>query len=61
MDTEIQRINKNIKELSLNMNKKEDNIINIINEKDNKIKEINKKLLEQEDIIKENKNKNQFI
>ena len=54
MEFDIKRINKNIKELSLNMNKKEDDLKNIINEKDNEIKEINKKLLEQENIIKEN-------
>ena len=55
MDIEIQRINKDIKELSLNMNKKEDDLKNIINEKDKEIKKINKKLLEQEDIIEKNK------
>ena len=49
MDIEIQRINKNMKELSLTINKKEDDLLNIINEKDNEIKEINKKLLEQEE------------
>ena len=55
MNDEIQKINQNIKELSLKLNKKEDDLKNIINEKDNEIKEINQKLIEQEDIIKENK------
>ena len=55
MDTEIQNINKNLNELSLKLNKKEDDLKNIINEKDNEIKEINKKLLEQEDIKEKNK------
>jgi len=55
MDTEIQNINKNIRELSLKVNKKEDDLLNIINEKDNEIIKINEKLLEQENIIKENR------
>jgi hypothetical protein len=55
METEIQTINKNMKDLNIKMNKKEDDLKNIINEKDKEIKEINRKLLEQEDIIKGNK------
>ena len=55
MDSEIQNINKNIKEINLKINKKEDDLKNIINEKDNTIQEITKKLLKQEYIIKENK------
>ena len=54
LNVEIQNMKMLINELSLKMNKKEDDIKNIINEKDNIIKEMNIQLLNQE---KENKNK----
>ena len=53
LNVEIQNMKILINELTLKMNKKEDDIKNIINEKDNIIKEMNIKLLNQE---KENKN-----
>ena len=53
LNIEIQNMKILINELTLKMNKKEDDIKNIINEKDNIIKEMNIKLLNQE---KENKN-----
>ena len=52
LNIEIQNMKILINELTLKMNKKEDDIKNIINEKDNIIKEMNIKLLNQE---KENK------
>jgi len=54
LNVEIQNMKMLINELSLKINKKEDDIKNIINEKDNIIKEMNIQLLNQE---KENKNK----
>ena len=53
---EIKNIKMLIKELNKNMNKKEDDIKNLLNEKDQIIKELNNKIKEQEKIIKENKN-----
>ena len=53
---ETTNINNEIKEINYKMNKKEDDIKNILNEKDNIIKEMNMKLLEQENKIIENKN-----
>ena len=53
LNVEIQNMKILINELTLKINKKEDDIKNIINEKDNIIKEMNIKLLNQE---KENKN-----
>ena len=53
LHVEIQNMKRLINELTLKINKKEDDIKNIINEKDNIIKEMNIKLLNQE---KENKN-----
>ena len=53
LNVEIQNMKILINELTLKINKKEDDIKNIINEKDNIIKEMNVKLLNQE---KENKN-----
>ena len=45
------RIDKKINELTYYMNKKEDDLKNLINEKDIIIKEMNKKLIEQEKMI----------
>ena len=45
-----------IKDLNIKINQKEDDIKNIINEKDEIIKELNKKILIQDNILKENKN-----
>ena len=53
LHVEIQNMKILINELTLKINKKEDDIKNIINEKDNIIKEMNIKLLNQE---KDNKN-----
>ena len=53
LNVEIQNMKLLINELTLKMNKKEDDIKNIIDEKDNIIKEMNIKILNQE---KENKN-----
>ena len=53
---EIERIKNQIKELNLIINKKEDDLKNIINEKDEIITKMKNKILEQENIIKENKN-----
>lgn len=56
MDEEIKKLNDKIDKLDLKVNKKEDDLKNIINEKDIIINEIQNKILEQENIIKENKN-----
>ena len=53
---EIGEILKQIEELKLIINKKEDDLKNEINEKDDVIKKINKKLLDQENQIKNNEN-----
>ena len=53
---EITRLNNEIKEINLKINKKEDDIKNILNEKDIMIKGLNNKILEQEIIIQENRN-----
>jgi len=53
---EIERIKIQLKELNLTINKKEDDLKNIINEKDEIITKMKNKILEQENIIKENKN-----
>ena len=37
-------LNNQIKQIKINMNKKEDNIMNIINEKDNEISNLNRKI-----------------
>ena len=50
-----QKIDKKINELTYYMNKKEDDLKNLINEKDIIIKEMNKKLIEQEKMILTNK------
>ena len=56
VQNEIEILNNKIKELNFKLNKKEDDIKNIINEKDIIIEIINNKLLEQEKIIQINKN-----
>jgi len=56
IDDEINKINDKIDKINLKINKKEDDLKNIINEKDIIINEINNKILVQENIIKENKN-----
>jgi len=53
---DIEKIFIQIEELKLIINKKEDDLKNEINEKDDIIKEINKKLLDQENQIKNNEN-----
>ena len=55
INDEIERINIKIKELNLIINKKEDDIKNIINEKDEIITKMKNKINEQEITIKENK------
>ena len=51
---DMQIIFRQIEELKLNINKKEDDLKNLINEKDNIIKKLNEKLLEQENRITNN-------
>ena len=52
---EMEKLILKINELELKVNKKEDDLKNIINEKDIIIEEMNNKLLQQEKIIKDNK------
>ena len=52
---EIEYLKKQTKDLNLIINKKEDDLKNIINEKDITIKEMNVKILKQENIIENNK------
>ena len=52
---EIQKLNNQINSLNIIINKKEDDIKNIINEKDNIIKEMSQKLYQQEIIITNSK------
>ena len=56
---EIKELNDKIKDIYMLMNKKEDDLKNIINEKNITINEMNKKILIQEDLI--NKNKEEII
>ena len=56
INEEIENIYNKIKQMNLIINKKEDDIKNIISEKDEIIAKLNIKINEQEDIIKENKN-----
>ena len=60
---EIKDMNNEINELNISLNKKEKELINIINEKDIIIKDISNKLINQEKIIKEliNQNNNKKI
>ena len=58
---EIDKLYKQIKEINFNMNKKEDDIKNILTEKDIIIQELNNKLKIQENILKENKNEISFL
>ena len=55
-EKEFAKIYTLIESLKINMNKKEDDLKNQINEKDQLIKELNCKLLNQENRIKENEN-----
>ena len=57
INNQLESIKKEIKDLSIKMNKKEDDIRNIINEKDIIINELNNRINEQEKLIKENINK----
>ena len=54
-NSEIQKLYKEINLLYLNMNKKEDDIINLINEKDIIIQEMNNRIIKQEKEINKNK------
>ena len=54
INNEIKNLQNQIKELNIKLNKKEDDIKNIINEKDMIIEQINNKLLEQEKTIIKN-------
>ena len=56
---EIKELNDKIKDIYMLMNKKEDDLKNIINEKNITINEMNKKILIQDDLI--NKNKEEII
>ena len=56
INNQIADLYKEIKALNLKLNKKEDEIKDIITEKDNIIEEIENKLIMQENIIKNNKN-----
>jgi len=51
---DMQLLYRQIEELKLNINRKEDDLKNLINEKDNIIKKLNEKLLEQENRITNN-------
>ena len=54
--SEIEKMNKQIKELKFQISQKEDDIKNIISEKDIIITKLNNKIIEQEKMILENKN-----
>ena len=47
----IEKINQEIKELKLNMNKKEDDLKNLINNKDDEIIKLNNKIIMQENVL----------
>ena len=58
---EKENIKKRIAQLEIMMNKKEDDLKNIINEKDRIIQEMNDKLIYQEKMIKENKEEIKYL
>lgn len=55
--TILQKINKQIEEIKISMNKKEDYLKDLINEKDNIIEELNYKINKHENLLKYYKNK----
>ena len=50
-EIKIEKINQEIKELKLNMNKKEDDLKNLINNKDDEIIKLNNKMIMQENLL----------
>ena len=57
IDGEIKKLNAQIKEIYMKLNQKEDDLKNIINEKEILINKMNNKIMKQEEIINDNKNK----